>query len=104
MPVPKRKVSKRRRNKRHANKGLDVQAITHCPNSGSPVMPHTVCLESGYYKGVKVLRTKQDRLEARGKKREAQQAAQKERQDAVQSQIAAKQAAKEAASNKDEAK
>ena len=70
MPVPKRKTSKRRRDQRHANRGLDVVAITHCPNSGAPVMPHTVCLESGYYKGVKVMKTKQDRLEARGKKRD----------------------------------
>ena len=74
MPVPKRKTSKRRRDQRHANKHLHVAEITHCPNSGAPVMPHTVCLESGYYKGVKVMKTKQDRLEARGKKREAQKA------------------------------
>ncbi len=74
MPVPKRKTSKRRRDQRHANNHLHVATITHCPNSGAPVMPHTVCLESGYYKGVKVMRTKQDRLEARGKKREAKKA------------------------------
>lgn len=80
MPVPKRKTSKRRRNQRHANQGLDVQTITHCSKSGAPVMPHTVCLESGYYKGVKVLRTKQDRLEARGKKRQAQKDAAKNNQ------------------------
>ena len=77
MPVPKRKTSKRRRDQRHANRGLDVVAITHCPNSGAPVMPHTVCLESGYYKGVKVMKTKQDRLEARGKKRDSKKATQK---------------------------
>lgn len=74
MPVPKRKTSKRRRDQRHANNHLHVATITHCPNSGAPVMPHTVCLESGYYKGIKVMRTKQDRLEARGKKREAKKA------------------------------
>lgn len=77
MPVPKRKTSKRRRDQRHANRGLDVATITHCPNSGAPVMPHTVCLESGYYKGVKVMQTKQDRLEARGKKREMQKTSKK---------------------------
>ena len=80
MPVPKRKTSKRRRDQPHANRHLHVAEITHCPNSGAPVMPHTVCLESGYYKGVKVMQTKQDRLEARGKKREAQKAAAEARQ------------------------
>ena len=99
MPVPKRKTSKQRRNQRHANKGLEVQTITHCPNSGAPVMPHTVCLESGYYKGVKVMRTKQDRLEARGKKRQAQQEVAKGRQAAAEQATA-----KEADSSKDEAK
>lgn len=74
MPCPKRKASRARRDKRSANKGLDVQTFTTCPNSGIPVMPHTVCLESGYYKGVKVFATKADRLEKRAKKRQAIQA------------------------------
>ena len=87
MPVPKRKTSKRRRDQRHANRGLDVQTFTHCPNSGAPVMPHTVCLESGYYKGVKVMQTKQDRLEARGKKREAQKTAEQARSGAAEDQV-----------------
>lgn len=76
MPCPKRKASRARRNKRSANKGLDVQTFTSCPNSGVPVMPHTVCLESGYYKGVKVIATKADRLEKRSQKRQAMQARQ----------------------------
>ncbi len=82
MPVPKRKTSKRRRNQRHANKNLEVQSFTHCPNSGAAVMPHTVCLESGYYKGIKVMRTKQERAEARGKKRAASKDAQSKGQAA----------------------
>ena len=91
MPVPERKTSKARRNKRHANKGLDVSSFTHCANSGSPVMSHTVCLESGYYKGVKVLVTKQDRLEARGKKRQEQESKMKQAQAAAQAQEASEQ-------------
>jgi len=87
MPVPKRKTSKRRRDQRHANNHLHVATITHCPNSGAPVMPHTVCLESGYYKGVKVMKTKQDRLEARGKKRDAQKAAVEARQNAPEGSV-----------------
>ena len=74
MPCPKRKNSKQRRNKRRANKGLDVQTFTHCPNSGVAVMPHTVCLESGYYKGVKVMITKADRRGTRAAKLKVQEA------------------------------
>jgi len=74
MPCPKRKTSKARRNQRSANKGLDVQTFTHCPNSGVPVMPHIVCLESGFYKGVKVIATKADRLVLRNQRRQTQEA------------------------------
>lgn len=94
MPVPKRKTSKRRRNQRHANKGLDVQTITHCPNSGSPMMPHTVCLESGYYKGVKVMRTKQDRLQARGLKKQAKKGSAQDNQEGAQDEVVAKETTK----------
>lgn len=105
MPVPKRKTSKRRRDQRHANNHLHVATITHCPNSGSPVMPHTVCLESGYYKGVKVMKTKQDRLEERGKKRDAQKAAVEARQAAPQGNVEeAEPAVKETAKKKSKAK
>lgn len=83
MPVPKRKTSKARRNKRHANKGLEVSNFTHCANSGAAVASHTVCLESGYYKGIKVITTKQDRMQARGKKRQEQEAKAKDRHAAM---------------------
>jgi len=79
MPCPKRKASKARRNKRSANHALLVQTFTTCPNSGTPIMPHTVCLESGYYKGVKVMVTKSDRLEKRNQKRQTIKARQEER-------------------------
>jgi len=71
MPVPKRKTSKRRRDQRSANKGLKPKAITGCQTCQEPIMPHTACKQCGYYKGVKILRTKQDRMFARGKQRDA---------------------------------
>lgn len=76
MPCPKRKASRSRRNSRSANKGLDVQTFTFCPNSGAAIMPHTVCLESGYYKGVKVMETKADRKLKRAQKSQVVQARQ----------------------------
>lgn len=61
MPVPKRKRSKTRRDKRFANKGMKVQAITECKNCKAPIMPHIVCSTCGHYKGMKVMVTKLDR-------------------------------------------
>ena len=69
MPVPKGKNSKQRRNKRSANKGLKAKAIATCQTCQAPVLPHQVCIECGRYKGVKVVRTKADRMHERGQAR-----------------------------------
>lgn len=69
MPVPKRKVSKSRRDKRQANKGIKPKAIALCSHCQSPLMPHTACSDCGFYKGKKVLATKSDRLAKRGEVR-----------------------------------
>lgn len=73
MPVPKRKLSRKRRDQRSANKGLKPKALTSCQTCKAPTMPHQVCVECGYYKGIKVLRTKADRLYTRGLAREARE-------------------------------
>ncbi|NRB21926.1 50S ribosomal protein L32 [Candidatus Dependentiae bacterium] len=71
MPVPKRKRSRSRRDKRFANKGLKIQAITECKNCQEALMPHTVCKGCGFYKGIKILTTKAERA---GKRSEAKSA------------------------------
>ncbi len=73
MGVPKRKNSKSRRDKRTANKGLKFGSIACCQTCQEAVAPHQVCAACGYYKGVKVLRTKTDRIHERGQKRNAEQ-------------------------------
>ena len=61
MPVPKRKRSRMRRDKRFANKGFKVKSFTLCNNCGAPLATHQACTACGFYKGVKVLMTKADR-------------------------------------------
>lgn len=76
MPVPKRKVSRSRRDKAFANKGIKVKAITICSNCADPLKPHQACLNCGFYKGVKILaNSKQDRSIRRGKQKDAKRAA-----------------------------
>lgn len=74
MPVPKRKRSKARRDKRFANKGIKPKAISGCLTCQAPIVPHTVCKECGYYKGKKILKTKMERMTARGQVRQAKDA------------------------------
>jgi large subunit ribosomal protein L32 len=71
MPVPKRKRSHARKNKRNANKGWEVKAITGCQNCQAPIATHAVCKSCGHYKGVKVLQTKADRAVKRGQAKQA---------------------------------
>lgn len=69
MPVPKRKLSRARRDRRSANKGIQPQPMIYCHTAGctgTPKLPHQVCPKCGFYKGrnesaVKVVRTKADR-------------------------------------------
>jgi large subunit ribosomal protein L32 len=74
MPVPKRKRSRARRDSRFANKGIQVKAFALCKNCQSPVMPHQVCKDCGYYKGKKVIATKAERSVKRNEIKQAAQA------------------------------
>lgn len=77
MPVPKRKTSKARRDKRSANKHIRPQAVTTCQNCEQPLSSHAACAACGFYKGKKVLRTKIERVLARSEKKSAVSAKQK---------------------------
>ena len=76
MPVPKRKRSRARRDKRFANKGIKPNGFNSCSNCESTLGSHQICKECGFYKGRKVITTKADRLVRRGEARQpGQQAA-----------------------------
>lgn len=69
MPVPKRKRSRARRDKRFANKGIKARAFGACKNCTEPVAPHAVCKGCGYYGGRKVLTSKNERAVKRADER-----------------------------------
>jgi len=54
-PLPKRKVSSARRDRRRANDFLTPNNLTACSNCGEMCLPHTVCPSCGYYKGREVI-------------------------------------------------
>jgi large subunit ribosomal protein L32 len=74
MPVPKRKTSKSRRDRRASTKFIRPQAVAACSNCQQAVSPHQACLQCGFYKGKKVLVTKLERTLKRGEQRQAEQA------------------------------
>ena len=57
MAVPKRKTSKARRDKRRSNVWkLQTPNFSRCPQCGELKVPHRVCGNCGYYKGVEVIK------------------------------------------------
>ncbi|MFB3905565.1 MAG: 50S ribosomal protein L32 [Acidobacteriota bacterium] len=55
MPNPKNRHSKSRRGKRRAHDFLTARSLSNCSNCGTPVLPHRVCPNCGYYKGRQVI-------------------------------------------------
>ena len=54
-PLPKRRVSSARRDKRRSHHALKALHLVVCPNCGEKHLPHTVCPNCGYYKGREVI-------------------------------------------------
>ena len=55
MAVPKRKITKSRRNKRRAHDALPASSYHECPNCGELKRPHHLCGACGYYDGREVV-------------------------------------------------
>ena len=55
MPVPKRKTSKSKRNKRRAHDALTTPAMSTCPECGEATLRHRACSHCGSYRGRRVI-------------------------------------------------
>ena len=55
MAVPKKKVSRSRRDQRRAHDALKASNAVECPNCGELKRPHHVCAACGYYDGREVV-------------------------------------------------
>ena len=62
MAVPKRKVSKARRDKRRSSHWkLDMPAMVKCSHCGEYVLSHRVCKACGYYNGKQIVTVDEDK-------------------------------------------
>lgn len=55
MAVPRKKVSKSRRNMRRSHDALSSSAYEECPSCGELKQPHHVCSACGQYNGREVM-------------------------------------------------
>ena len=70
MGVPKQKHTKSRRNKRRMHIFLKAATLTKCPKCGQLILPHTICLNCGYYKGTEAIDVLKKLTKKERKKRE----------------------------------
>ncbi len=56
--LPKRKISKARRDKRRSHIRATSPSLDTCPQCNSPKLPHHVCPECGYYGDREVIEMK----------------------------------------------
>ena len=55
MPLPKRRFSRSRRDKRRLQDHLTPATLSRCAQCGAPVISHRVCRSCGHYRGRKVM-------------------------------------------------
>jgi large subunit ribosomal protein L32 len=54
-PLPKRKISKGRRDRRRTHHSLSPKHLIECTNCGDKHLPHHVCPHCGHYAGREVI-------------------------------------------------
>lgn len=54
-PLPKRRTSSGRRDRRRANDALKARNFVICSNCGETRLPHRVCPNCGHYQGREIL-------------------------------------------------
>jgi large subunit ribosomal protein L32 len=61
MPLPKRKLSRSRRNNRRSHHSLTIPNLSTCPECGEMKQSHLVCPHCGMYKGRQVIEIKEEK-------------------------------------------
>jgi len=59
--LPKKKVSKGRRDRRRSHAALEPVHLVECPQCHEQRRPHHVCQNCGYYRGVEVIEPKEEK-------------------------------------------
>ena len=59
MGVPKRRISKTRKNKRRTHWVAVLPALSKCSNCGQAMMPHHLCPNCGFYRGRQVVQPRE---------------------------------------------
>lgn len=56
MAEPKKRLTSTRSGKRRSHLALEMQSLSLCPRCKSKKLPHRICPNCGFYKGVDLLK------------------------------------------------
>ena len=73
MAEPKKRLTSARSGKRRSHIKLEVKNLAICQKCQSPVFPHRVCSNCGYYRGEDLLKI-EAKIKAKEERRKARQA------------------------------
>jgi large subunit ribosomal protein L32 len=59
-PLPKRKISKGRRDRRRAHDAISAPSLVECSNCHEKILPHRACPHCGHYKGREVVAVREE--------------------------------------------
>lgn len=68
MAEPKKRLTSSRSGKRRSHLGLKAQNLAFCSHCHQATLPHRICPNCGYYKGVDVLKL-EEKLKAKEERR-----------------------------------
>jgi len=80
MAVPKQNRTKSQQGQRRMHIFIEEPKLAVCRKCGKPVLPHTVCRNCGYYKGMEVIDVLKKLNRKEKKKREKEMAGKEEGQ------------------------
>ena len=73
MGVPKSRTSRMRARRRRAHIKVIPPNLEVCPQCGALKTPHRVCPECGYYRGLKLIKTKKEVKEEKEKRKKEEE-------------------------------
>jgi large subunit ribosomal protein L32 len=65
MAEPKKRLTSTRSGNRQSKDGLKLKSLSQCSHCKQSVIPHTVCLNCGYYAGKKILEVKSEKAKSK---------------------------------------
>lgn len=70
MAEPKKRLTRTRSGNRQSHDSISSINLISCPNCKAKIIPHRICKNCGYYKGLKIIKNRDEKKEESKKKKE----------------------------------